>query len=192
MRCIPSKPVIFHFCCNGTWVSTMMPPPSLQDHCVSLCTPGLLKCCNSLPDSLLTLSVYSPDEDSCQKFVPFIGVRAPSQRLVCCCVLNRDPTSHYSCRLWKLGLWSKASQHQVEMLWQFTRLFMCWPLTINNSLKFQLILMMQWEEVWASSPLQHHHRLVRMGKRLGAPLHSRPLCPLPSLELGMRGCMYPE
>lgn len=97
MRCIPSEPVIFHLCCNGTWFSTMMPPPSLKDHCVFLCTPELLKCCNSRPHSLLTLSVHSPDEDSCQKFVPFIGVRATSD--TCVFVCETVQPSHYSCRL---------------------------------------------------------------------------------------------
>ncbi|CAF88869.1 unnamed protein product, partial [Tetraodon nigroviridis] len=61
----------------------------------------------------------SPDEDSCQKFVPFIGVRAsgqprPAQVLIT--ALIYAPLS--SCRLSKLELWSKASRHQVVFLWQ--------------------------------------------------------------------------
>lgn len=60
MRRIPSKPVIFHFCCNETWFSTMMPPPSLKDHWVFLCTSGLLQCCNSLPHSLLPSVCLQP------------------------------------------------------------------------------------------------------------------------------------
>lgn len=102
MRCIPSQPVIFHFCCNGTWFLTMLPPPSLKVHCVFLCTPGLLKCCNSLPHSLLILSVYSPDEDSCQKFVPFIGVRATSD--TCFCVLSRGLTISLFMQVVKVGI----------------------------------------------------------------------------------------
>lgn len=47
--------------------------------------------------------------------------------------------------------------------------------------------MMPWEETQASSPLQRHHRPVHMGKRSEAPLRSHPLCPPPSLELGMTG-----
>lgn len=47
--------------------------------------------------------------------------------------------------------------------------------------------MMPWEEIRVSSPLQHHHRPVHMGKRSEAPLHSHPPCPPPSLELGMTG-----
>lgn len=44
--------------------------------------------------------------------------------------------------------------------------------------------MMRWGATQASYPLQHPHRLVRMGRRLGAPLHSLHLCQQPCLELG--------
>lgn len=80
MRCIPSEPAIFHFCCNGAWFSTMPPPPSLRDSLSVHVHP--LECWNveihlwSDSQLLYHLSLSSPDEDSCQKFVPFIGVRA--------------------------------------------------------------------------------------------------------------------
>lgn len=63
---------------------------------------------------------------------------------------------------------------------------------VNDILKFQWILMMPWEETQVSCPLQHHHWPVHMGKRSEAPLHSHPLCPPPSLELGMTGYIYQE
>lgn len=50
--------------------------------------------------------------------------------------------------------------------------------------------MMPWEEMPVSSPLQHHHRPAHMGKRSEAPLRSHPLCPPPSLELGMAWYIY--
>lgn len=50
--------------------------------------------------------------------------------------------------------------------------------------------MTPWEETPVSSPLQHHHRPAHMGKRSEAPLRSHPLCPPPSLELGMARSIY--
>lgn len=43
---------------------------------------------------------------------------------------------------------------------------------------------MPWGSTQASCPPQRLHRLVRMGRRLGALLHSLPLCPPPFQELG--------
>lgn len=48
MRCIPSKPVTYHFSCNGTWFSTMTSPPSHKDHWLFMWTPEVMKCFNSL------------------------------------------------------------------------------------------------------------------------------------------------
>lgn len=53
------------------------------------------------------------------------------------------------------------------------------------SLNLQWTQMMQWGATQASCPPPRPHRLVRMGRRLGALPHSLPLCPPPCLELGM-------
>lgn len=45
--------------------------------------------------------------------------------------------------------------------------------------------MMPWGATQASCRPQRPHRLDRMGRRLGEPPHSRPLCPQPCLEQGM-------
>lgn len=111
MRCIPSEPAIFHFCCNGTWFSTMPPPPSLKESLSVHVHP--LECWNveihPVADSqpLLHLSVSSPDEDSCQKFVPFIGVRATWQYLTCLCeveVLLHDLSMSSFLQVVKVGI----------------------------------------------------------------------------------------
>lgn len=127
MRCIPPEPAIFHLRCSGPWFPTMPPPPpapSLEDSLSVHVHPHWSVEMWEFPpwsDSqpLCRLSVCSPDEDSCQKFVPFIGVRAsgqprPAQVLIT--ALIYAPLS--SCRLSKLELWSKASRHQVVFLWQ--------------------------------------------------------------------------
>lgn len=65
--------------CPLRWdmVQAMPQPSFLQDHWVFMRTSGVFYCC--LPvlcsHSEHLYSLYSPDEDSCQKFVPFIGVR---------------------------------------------------------------------------------------------------------------------
>lgn len=63
----------------------------------------------------LPLCVRSPDEDSCQKFVPFVAVRVWSlcSGLWCCCSWRKLWTV-YLHRLWKLGLWNKISRLQVR------------------------------------------------------------------------------
>lgn len=54
--------------------TAILPPGPLSVH-VHLWSVEVFKLTSEHTHSLSTLSVYSPDEDSCQKFVPFIGVR---------------------------------------------------------------------------------------------------------------------
>ena len=94
MRCIPSEPAMFHSCCNGPWSSTMPPPPSLQDSLSVHVHPRegfnveIHLWSGSQP--LYHLSVCSPDEDSCQKFVPFIGVRATGSPAAHMCLYEAE------------------------------------------------------------------------------------------------------
>lgn len=65
-------------------------------------------------------------------------------------------------------------------------IFLVWNFVYEAFLpnNLQWTQMMRWEATQASCPPQHPHRLVRMGRRSGAPLHSLPPCPPPFLELG--------